>query len=201
MRFDGFHAYRSFIDRRGLAHTGNQLAHANDQSVMPTTRIDTRRVPRLPAPVAMWLPFAARLVLGGVWIWAGAAKATDLDASVRAVRAYQLLPDGVATVVGAGLPWLEIVLGVLLIAGVAVSFGSLFSAALLVIFLIGIVSAAARGLRIDCGCFGSGGELDPDQSTAYTVEILRDSALLLVALALARWPRSRWAVDNWISGA
>lgn len=159
---------------------------------------------RAPAwwPVARaWLPLTARLILGGVWLWAGGAKATDLAASVRAVRAYQLLPDGLATVVGAGLPWLEIVLGVLLIAGVAVRFGSIFSAALLVVFLIGIGSAAARGLRIDCGCFGSGGQLDPDQSTAYTLEILRDSALLLVALALARWPRGRLAVDNWISGS
>ncbi|MFI5955130.1 MauE/DoxX family redox-associated membrane protein [Cryptosporangium sp. NPDC051539] len=157
---------------------------------MPTTRTDLLR----------WLPLAARLVLGVVWLWAGGAKATDLAASVRAVRAYQLLPDGVATVVGAGLPWLEIVLGLLLIAGAAVRFGALFSAVLLMVFLIGIISAAARGLRIDCGCFGSGGQLDPDQSTAYTLEILRDSALLLVALALARWPRGRLAVDNWISG-
>ncbi|TQS43598.1 MauE/DoxX family redox-associated membrane protein [Cryptosporangium phraense] len=157
---------------------------------MPTKRTD----------VLPWLPLAARLVLGAVLLWAGAAKATDLAGSVRAVRAYQLLPDGVATVVGAGLPWLEIGLGVLLIAGVAVRFGALFSAVLLVVFLIGIISAAARGLRIDCGCFGSGGELGPDQSTAYTLEILRDSALLVVALALARWPRGRLAVDNWIAG-
>ncbi|WP_073258205.1 MauE/DoxX family redox-associated membrane protein [Cryptosporangium aurantiacum] len=146
-----------------------------------------------------WLPLVARLVLGGVWLWAGAAKATDLDASVRAVRAYRLLPEGAATVIGAGLPWLEIALGLLLVAGVAVRFGALFSAALMVVFLIGIVSAAARGLRIDCGCFGSGGELDAGQSTAYTTEIVRDSALLLIALALARWPRGRLAVDNWIA--
>jgi uncharacterized membrane protein YphA (DoxX/SURF4 family) len=167
-----------------------------------TTRSEpARRAPAWWPAARPWLPLAARLILGGVWLWAGGAKATDLAASVRAVRAYQLLPDGLATVVGAGLPWLEIVLGLLLITGVAVRFGSIFSAALLVVFLIGIVSAAARGLRIDCGCFGSGGELDPDQSTAYTLEIIRDSALLLVALALARWPRGRLAVDNWISGS
>ena len=152
-------------------------------------------------PVARpWLPLVARLILGGVWLWAGGAKATDLDASVRAVRAYQLLPDGLATVVGAGLPWLELALGALLIAGVAVRLGALLSAVLMVVFLIGIVSAAARGLRIDCGCFGSGGELESGQNTAYTLEILRDSALLVVALALARWPRGHLAVDNWIFG-
>ena len=57
-----------------------------------------------------------------------------------------------------------------------------------------------NGLRYRWSCFGSGGQLNPDQSTAYTTEIVRDSVLLLVALALARWPRGRLAVDNWIAG-
>lgn len=142
----------------------------------------------------------ARLVLGGIWLYAGGAKATDLSASVRAVRAYRILPDGVATAVGAGLPWLEIALGVLLVAGVAVRIGAIVSSVLLVVFLIGIGSATARGLRIDCGCFGSGGQLAEGSATAYTSEIVRDSALFLLALALARWPRGRWAIDNWIAG-
>jgi uncharacterized membrane protein YphA (DoxX/SURF4 family) len=143
----------------------------------------------------------ARLVLSGVWLFAGAAKATDLPASVRAVRAYQVLSDSLATVVGAGLPWLELALGVLLLLGVAVRANALVSALLLLVFLTGIISAAARGLRIDCGCFGSGGELDPGRSTAYTSEIIRDGGLLLLAGALAWWPRGRLAVDNWIAGA
>ena len=49
-----------------------------------------------PAPAAAvlpWLGTAARVLLGAVWIVAGASKITDLDASVRAVRAYRLLPD------------------------------------------------------------------------------------------------------------
>ena len=59
-----------------------------------------------------------------------------------------------------------------------------------------IVSAAARGLQIECGCFGGGGSLEAGQSTAYTAEILRDTALLLVSLYLGwRW-RSRYAADD-----
>lgn len=58
-------------------------------------------------PSTRWLPrlvLLARLVVGGVWIAAGATKIGDLDASVRAVRAYQLLPELAAQVVGAALP-------------------------------------------------------------------------------------------------
>jgi len=59
----------------------------------------------------------------------------------------------------------------------------------------GVGSAWARGLQIDCGCFGGGGAVAA-ADTAYPAEILRDSALLLVALALARWPRSRLALGG-----
>jgi hypothetical protein len=66
---------------------------------------------------------------------------------------------------------------------------------LMVVFLVGIVSAWARGLQIDCGCFGGGGQVAAGE-TRYLSETLRDTALLLVALALARWPHSRLAVAN-----
>jgi hypothetical protein len=64
---------------------------------------------------------------------------------------------------------------------------------LLLVFVGAVASAWARGLQIDCGCFGDGGQVAAGR-TAYPVEILRDLALLLAALALARWPRSRLAL-------
>ena len=51
-----------------------------------------------------WIGTLARLVLGGVFLVAGALKVGDPDASVRAVQAYRLLPTGVAEVVGYTLP-------------------------------------------------------------------------------------------------
>jgi len=66
---------------------------------------------------------------------------------------------------------------------------------LLVVFVGAVASAWARGLQIDCGCFGDGGEVAAGR-TAYPAEILRDLALLLAALALARWPRSRLALGG-----
>ena len=58
----------------------------------------------------------------------------------------------------------------------------------------GIAQAWARGLTIDCGCFGGGGQVSADQ-TRYGEEILRDVGLLLAAAFLVRWPHSRLALD------
>jgi protein-disulfide isomerase/uncharacterized membrane protein YphA (DoxX/SURF4 family) len=137
-----------------------------------------------------------RLLLAGTWLWAGIEKIGDPAAGVRAVRAYLVLPEWLAKAVGYGLPYLELALAALLLLGLATRLAAVVSAALLVVFLAGMVSAAARGLRIDCGCFGGGGELGAGGQTRYTVEILRDVGLLLLAGFVAWWPRTRFAVDD-----
>jgi uncharacterized membrane protein YphA (DoxX/SURF4 family) len=111
------------------------------------------------------------------------------------VPAYRLLPEALVAPVAFGLPVVEIAVGLALIVGVFVRTAAIASAVLLVVFLAGVGSAWARGLQIDCGCFGGGGAVAA-ADTAYPAEILRDSALLLVALALARWPRSRLALGG-----
>ena len=147
-----------------------------------------------------WVGTVARVVLGGVWIVSGALKLGDLSASVRAVRAYQLLPDWVAQLVGAGLPLVEVVLGVLLLIGLGTRAGAVISVLLLSVFVIGISSAWIRGLSIDCGCFSSGGELGPGERPSYGTELLRDAGLLVLAGWLAWRPQSRFAVDHWLVG-
>ena len=142
-----------------------------------------------------WVATAARWVLGGVFLVAGALKLPDPDAAVRAVRAYRLLPEPLVAPVAFGLPVLEIAVGLALVAGVFVRTAAVVAAALLVVFLAGVGSAWARGLQIDCGCFGGGGEVAAGE-TAYPTEVVRDVALLAVALALARWPRSRLALGG-----
>ncbi|MGC4805195.1 MauE/DoxX family redox-associated membrane protein [Micromonospora sp. DT233] len=155
---------------------------------------------RWPA-VRPWLGVAARLGLAAVWLVAGATKVGDLAASGRAVNAYEVLPYDVATVVGAALPFVELALGVLLLLGLATRLTAGVSAALLVVFVAGIASAWARGLNIDCGCFGSGGQLAAGQSPNYLPEILRDLGFLALAGFLLIWPRTPVSIDGWLAGA
>jgi uncharacterized membrane protein YphA (DoxX/SURF4 family) len=137
----------------------------------------------VPRPVLPVLAVLARLVTGGVWIWAGAAKLTDPYGAVLAVRAYQLLPAGLAETVGHLLPTLEVVVGAALVLGLLTRGAAFVSGVLFVAFIIGISSAWARGLQIDCGCFGGGG-FDPDAASKYPWEIARDAALLLASAFL-----------------
>jgi uncharacterized membrane protein YphA (DoxX/SURF4 family) len=142
-----------------------------------------------------WIGTLARLALGGVFLVAGALKVGDPDASVRAVQAYRLLPTDVAEVVGYVLPAVEIGLGLLLLLGLMTRVAAVAALILLVAFVIGVSSAWARGLSIDCGCFGGGGEVAPG-ATRYVEELVRDAGLIFAAVFLILRPQTRFALDR-----
>jgi uncharacterized membrane protein YphA (DoxX/SURF4 family) len=148
--------------------------------------------------VRAWLGTVARLLLAGVWLAAGAAKVGDLAASGRAVHAYQLTPYEVSTAIGAALPFVELALGGVLLVGLATRVAATLSAALLVVFAAGVASAWARGLTIDCGCFGGGGELAAGADPGYGLEIARSAALAIVSAGLFLWPLTKLSVDAWL---
>jgi uncharacterized membrane protein YphA (DoxX/SURF4 family) len=142
-----------------------------------------------------WIGLAARLVTGGVWLAAGVIKLPDPEASVRAVRAYDLLPEAIVPFVGYGLPIVEVIVGACLILGLLTRPMAVVSSLLFVAFIIGIAAAWARGLQIDCGCFGGGG-YDADATSKYPWEIARDVGLLALSSWLVVRPRSRFALDS-----
>ncbi len=144
--------------------------------------------------VREWFGLLARLVVGGVWIAAGAIKLTDPNTSIQAVKAYDLLPISVVEPVGYLLPALEVVIGLALVLGVMTRGAAAISALLFVAFIIGIASAWARGLEIDCGCFGGGGA-DPDAASKYPWEIARDVGLLVLSGYLVWLRSSRLSLD------
>ena len=141
---------------------------------------------------------AFRISLGIVLLIAGGLKITDLGQSAVAVKAYRLFPQPIqAEVVGYALPPLEILIGVLLIAGLFTRVAASAAALLMVIFIVGIISVWARGLSIECGCFNGGGAsasaINPYE---YAREIFRDLVLLGMAMWLIVWPRTLWALDS-----
>ncbi|MCB1255111.1 MAG: DoxX family membrane protein [Austwickia sp.] len=152
-------------------------------------------------PWVRWIGLAARLILAGVWIYAAATKLGKPLTSARSVQAYDIFPYDVAAIIGQALPIVELALGILLLIGLFVRPVAIVSAVLLVLFIAGIASAWARGLRIDCGCFGGDGSLAWDREPAYLQEILRDLGFLALAAWLALRPRTPVAVDNRLNGS
>lgn len=142
-----------------------------------------------------WFGLFARLVVGGVIFAAGYLKVGHIAKSQMAVRAYDVLPIGVANFLGTILPFVEVAIGLLLILGAATRINALLSAALMALFIVAIAQAGLRGLTIDCGCFGGGGQVEPGQ-TKYLQEIARDTVLLLLALYLYRFPSTKFSLDK-----
>ena len=138
-----------------------------------------------------------RLGLAAVWLLSGLEKASDPRETIVAVRSYELLPESMVGAVAATLPYLEISLGVLLVLGFATRLAAVLSAALLLVFIGGVISAAVRGLSIDCGCFGGGGQVAPG-ATTYALEILRDIGFLALAGYLIWRPDTPLSVDRFV---
>jgi uncharacterized membrane protein YphA (DoxX/SURF4 family) len=150
---------------------------------------------RIPPQWWPWCSTVARLVLAGVWAWAGVAKVGDPDASVRAVRAYEILPETIVKPFAWGLPFVELALAALLLLGLATRPAAWVSAGLLLVFVAGTAAAWARGLQIDCGCFGGGGAAAAD-GPRYLRELGRDGLFLCLAILVAAGTPSRVALDN-----
>jgi uncharacterized membrane protein YphA (DoxX/SURF4 family) len=111
------------------------------------------------------------------------------------VHAYQVLPYDIGTYVGYALPIVEILVGLLIIVGLFTRAGAGFGTVLMVVFIAGISQAWARGISIDCGCFGGGGTVAADQ-TSYGLEIARDVGLAACGAWLVRRPRSLASLDR-----
>ncbi|MCL6450525.1 MAG: hypothetical protein K6T75_04425 [Acetobacteraceae bacterium] len=127
------------------------------------------------------LGFACRLAVGGTFLATGAAKFIQPAAFVRAVEAYQLLPDWAVVPVAALLAAAEPLLGAALLLGLRLDLVCPALGGLTLLFMGAIASAVMRGLTIDCGCsFLS--------ERAGWAAVARDGALLL-GLGVAWWQR------------
>lgn len=134
----------------------------------------------------------ARLILGGVFLYAGGTKAFDPGGLAASIRSYQLaLPEAFVTLAAYSLPWIEILIGFYLLIGLFTRISAWMASGLLVVFMFAILQGALRGLEIDCGCFGTttGGAAN------LWVDVARDLGLLALGLYLAYGRPGRFSVD------
>lgn len=116
-----------------------------------------------------------RLVLGGLFLYAGILKAADVTAFAGTVAAYRILPYTGNYLLAAILPYIEIVAGVLLVANRRVRPAALLLGGLTLCFMLALGTVLLRGIEVDCGCFGAAGRTSPAEA------LVRDAALLVLA--------------------
>ena len=122
------------------------------------------------------LALILRVALGAIFVYAAWIKLREPWALfAMAIDSYQVLPVWAVEVVARALPWFELLLGVLLIAGLWRHVSAAAASLLLAVFFGLMVRAMAKGMQIDCGCFGPGDRLS-------WVTLVRDGALLASSL-------------------
>jgi uncharacterized membrane protein YphA (DoxX/SURF4 family) len=131
--------------------------------------------------VLHWL---SRLVLAGIFIYSGCIKAQATLQFAVAITGYKLVPERFVLPVATYLPWVEIVLGLVLLSGWKIRYVSVGAAGLLLFFIVILTITYLRGIQADCGCFGFGERISPKT-------MARDSLFLIPALYLAVQTRLR----------
>jgi uncharacterized membrane protein YphA (DoxX/SURF4 family) len=126
-----------------------------------------------------YLALALRIVLGGIFLYAGGLKIGDPAAFAGSVAAYKLLPTFGNYLVAATLPWVEVLCGLLLVIGVRIRPAATLILLMNLVFAVALSSAIIRGLDIDCGCFRQGGP-----KTSPWLALLRDLALIAGTVVL-----------------
>jgi uncharacterized membrane protein YphA (DoxX/SURF4 family) len=125
-----------------------------------------------------WTLRVLRVVLGLVFVYAAYTKLKQpWLLFALSIDSYRVLPEWAVLTVARTLPWAELLLGALLLAGYRLRIVSTAAALLLVGFFAMMVRAHVAGMGIDCGCFGVGESLGPKT-------LVRDGILLAASAAL-----------------
>ena len=126
-----------------------------------------------------------QVVTGLIFALSGLAKIGDLGTFALQVHNFRLMPVAFENLTAMTLPWVEVVVALALILGIRARAGALLSSGMLAVFTLAVISAVARGLDFECGCFGTA-----DASSVGVQKVLTNLGMLAVALVASLRARS-----------
>lgn len=138
------------------------------------------------------LKLSSRLLLGIVFLFFAISKIADPVQFSKEISNYQLFPMITINIIAIILPWIELSLGFLLIAGVKIRASALITGLLMIGFIGAVAGALAQGLNISCGCSGS------HSPKVGINKILENTALLVLCIYLIYLPHSKFSLENFI---
>ncbi len=141
-----------------------------------------------------WFGLGARLYVGAVFLLACYHKILDPAVFAVDVATYQFLPLSTINFFALTVPWMELVVGVMLVVGLRVRPAALIVAGLMASFMIALGWALHLGLDMSCGCFASQAATEEDAISWHT--LIRDSVWLLLALYILVFDRRPLGVER-----
>jgi fibro-slime domain-containing protein len=134
-----------------------------------------------------WFMLGLRLFLGLIFLVSATLKLLNQADFISTVVGYNLLPNGLAVFYGSVLPWLELLIGILLVFGWLVKLASGMSLAMLVSFMVAnIYAIMVAQFDVNCGCFGSSINMGHTASLSLDIAMLLTSLHLLLKTGLSR---------------
>lgn len=124
----------------------------------------------------------ARIIVGGILIYASASKIIDPGGFARAIDNYHIIPFGLENIMAIILPWLELIVGICLIIGVFIDGAAFLVIIMMVVFISAITFAILNGYNIECGCGLKPGEL------VGIRKIIEDLIYLILVLIILKRP-------------
>jgi len=152
-------------DHSGYNHHVPDMEDTNGPRVLFTSAIQVR----------LFILF--RWVLGGVFLYASYDKILHPDVFAKAVYNYQILPDAAINLLSLTLPWVELLIGACIFAGVWLPGATVISTGLLTVFIGALMFNQVRGLDIHCGCFS----IETTQGPAGVWTVVRDIGFLFIS--------------------
>lgn len=137
------------------------------------------------------LQLLCRLALGGIFIYASLDKIAHPRAFAGIVANYAILPDWLVTLPALALPWLELLAGLLLVAGIWTRSAAAVLSLLLLAFMLVLAFNALRGIDLSCGCFSTSAA---DKENAWVL-VGRDLLILLPGIVILLFGREKRAED------
>ena len=122
-----------------------------------------------------------RIIVGGIFFYAGFLKINDLQSFELSIRNYQILNDPWVGILAMTLPPLEIILGISILIKFLYQGSLLIACMTMSVFIASLLSLLARSIDINCGCLGL--------NTSVQIQIMIDILIVLMCIFLMKYSK------------
>jgi uncharacterized membrane protein YphA (DoxX/SURF4 family) len=125
-------------------------------------------------------------ILGGLFIYASIDKIVNPHAFAKIIHNYQLMPGIFIYAMAIIFPWVEMIAGLFLVAGIYKRTAAIILSGMLLVFSIAISINLIRGLKFDCGCFST---VATESGSDPVGLLIRDILILIPGIIIIFFPK------------